>query len=65
MIVTVNQQEVDTQATSLQELAQALGLPAQGVAIAIDNRMIPRAEWERTPLREGASIIIIKAACGG
>ena len=36
-----------------------------GVAMALNNRMIPRADWGDTPLEEGASIVIIKAACGG
>ena len=44
---------------------QQLELPAQGVAIALHNRMIPRAEWEHTVLKEGDSLVIIKAACGG
>ena len=32
---------------------------------ALNNRMIPRADWGDTPLEEGASVVIIKAACGG
>ena len=43
----------------------AAGLPKQGVAIALHNRMVPRAEWENTALNEGDSLVIIKAACGG
>jgi len=40
-------------------------LPAKGVAIAIDNQLKPRSSWGDTLLQEGASITIIKAACGG
>ena len=29
------------------------------------SQIIPKAEWESTPLHEGANIVIIKAACGG
>ena len=42
-----------------------MNLPEQGVAIAIDNKMIPRAEWSEQSLHEGENIVIIKAACGG
>ena len=41
------------------------GVPTQGVAVAANNRMIPRTEWADYALSEGISIVIIKAACGG
>lgn len=65
MKVLVNNKEVETGATTLTQLAEELALPAQGIAIAVSNRMIPRTEWESYPLSEGAAIVIIKAACGG
>lgn len=65
MKLNINNQPTETQAQNLQELATELNLPAKGVAVAIANKMVPRAEWERTPIAEGASIVIIKAACGG
>lgn len=65
MIVHVNNKEVETKATTLAELAEQLEVAAQGVAIAIGSRMIPRADWNTTPLYPGTDIIIIKAACGG
>ncbi len=65
MKITVNNQERDTQSVNLLQLAAELSLPAQGVAMAMNNRMIPRTSWADTPLAEGASIVIIQAACGG
>ena len=47
------------------DLAASLQLPEQGVAVAVDNRMVPRTEWERTELKAEARVVIIKAACGG
>lgn len=63
--VIVNNKEVETKADTLLELTRELALPAQGVALAVNNRMIPRTEWEKQSLNEGAQIVIIKAACGG
>ena len=57
MQVFVNNKEVDTQATTLSTLIEQLGMPAQGVAAAVDNKMVPRTQW--------AKVTIIKAACGG
>ena len=65
MKITVNNQEIDTNATTLRQLAEVLSLPDRGVAVAVSNRMVPRTEWENYQLTEGASVVIIKAACGG
>lgn len=65
MKIIVNNREFITQATCLQMLAQELGLPEQGVAVAVNNQLIPRTEWSTYTLQEGASVVIIKAACGG
>jgi sulfur carrier protein len=65
MNVQINNQDRQTEARNLQDLAIELQLPQKGVAVAIDNQMIPRGSWAQTALQEGARIVIIKAACGG
>lgn len=65
MKIYINRKPTETSASNLAELASELSLPQAGVAMALDARMVQRAEWENTPLSEGAEIIIIKAACGG
>lgn len=65
MNVQINNQDHQTEARNLQDLAIELQLPQKGVAVAIDNQMIPRGNWAQTALQEGVRIVIIKAACGG
>lgn len=65
MKVTVNGKELETSASDLLQLSEELGLHTQGLAIAVNNRMIPRTSWKQQLLQECDSIIIIKAACGG
>ena len=65
MKIIINNKEAETKAANLSELAAELALPAKGVAVAVSNKMVPRTDWEQTSLTEGASIVIIKAACGG
>ena len=65
MKLRVNSQEVETEVQTLQEFSQELELASNGIAIAVNNRMIPRAEWESFTLSENDSIIIIKSVCGG
>ena len=65
MNVFVNSKETSTEYKTILELANELSLPEKGVAVAVDNKIVPRAEWATSPLKEGAQIVIIKAACGG
>ena len=65
MKVRINNNEVETQATTVAELAQEQKLPEKGVAVAISNEMVPRTEWAQRALTEGDDIVILKAFCGG
>lgn len=66
MKVQVNNKEVEMIPDStLTQLIAQLELPVQGIAIAVNNKMIPRTEWERFTLYENDNLVIIKAACGG
>ncbi len=65
MKVTINNKETETQALNVKQLSEEMSLPDTGVAIAVSNKMVPRVNWETTPIREGADIVIIKAFCGG
>ena len=38
---------------------------ARGVAVALDGEVVPRGEWEGTPLREGQSVEVLAAIQGG
>ena len=64
MTITVNGQSVTTQALCVSELCAQLSLEAM-VAIAINNRVVPRSEWAVTPLADGDKVVIIKMAYGG
>ncbi|WP_297242499.1 sulfur carrier protein ThiS [Prevotella sp.] len=65
MKIRINNKETDVQAESLLDLAKELSLPERGVAVAVNNRMIPRTDWQQTALKDDDNIVIIKAVCGG
>ena len=66
MKVQVNNKEVElTTGNTISALAAQLDLPPQGVAIALNNRMITRSQWAEQEIQNGDSLVIIKAACGG
>jgi thiazole synthase len=43
----------------------AAGEGGRGVAVALDGEVVPRGEWERTPLREGQAVEVLAAIQGG
>ena len=62
MKVQVNNKEVEiTPDSTLTQLTAQLELPVQGIAIAVNNKMIPRTEWEGFILHENDNLVIIKA----
>ena len=66
MKVQVNNKEVEIiPHSTITQLTAQLDLPAQGVAIAVNNQMIPRTDWDQFSLQENDKLVIIKAACGG
>ena len=50
---------------TLSELLAALVTPADGVAVAVNNRVVPRSEWTTATLHEADKVTIIRAVCGG
>ena len=66
MKVQVNNKEVEIADTStITQLTVQLELPTQGIAIAANNKMIPRTDWDSFTLHENDNLVIIKAARGG
>lgn len=66
MKVQVNNKEMEINiSTTVGQLADKLELPSAGVAVAVNNQMLPRAEWSASMLQENDNIVVIKAACGG
>ena len=50
---------------TLADLLVDLGLPRDGIAVAVDDHVVPRGEHETRTLHEGARIEIIRAVGGG
>ena len=66
MNIVVNGEKVEVPGgASVKLLADMQNLPDKGVAVAVNNDMVPRTEWENRLLNEGDDVIIIRAVCGG
>ncbi|WON93174.1 MULTISPECIES: sulfur carrier protein ThiS [unclassified Sphingobacterium] len=68
MELTINHQIrfFDPTLTSLESLLLLeLSGQTQGVAVAINNKVIPKKDWATTPLKPHDQIILITASQGG
>ena len=65
MEVIINGRPTSTSARNLAELIASQGINTLGIAVALGARVIPRDQWEKTPLQPGDIITLIRATQGG
>jgi sulfur carrier protein len=67
MMVFVNDKPRELSAPApLAQLLEELGLRAPaGIAVAINDTVVPRSEWSHRALADGDRLLIIQAAQGG
>lgn len=67
MEITVNNKPRTFAGESLQlmELLQACEMPQKGIAVAINNKVVRKGDWSSTEVKDGDSIMVIQAVCGG
>jgi sulfur carrier protein len=65
MIVVVNEQKVEVdERTTVAALLETLGYPDRGVAVAMDDAVLPRSNWAAR-LFDGARLEVVTAVQGG
>lgn len=65
MEIVLNGVKTATAAQTLSELLAEQRIPTAGLAVAVGMRIVRRADWETTPVGEGAEITLIRATQGG
>lgn len=67
MEITINNQlkKVDSEFTIQQLIDLELADKQKGIAVAINNSVIPKTEWAKHFIKANDSILIIKATQGG
>jgi sulfur carrier protein len=66
MIIILNgsQKEV-AEGANLADLVAKLSSAPSGIAVAIDDEVVPRRSWDVTTLSEGACVEVLTAVQGG
>lgn len=66
MEITVNGKAFEVNdSITVGEIPALAGINSESIAIAVENRVIRKAEWSSTKLNNGDRVTVIKAVCGG
>ncbi len=67
MRVDVNGESRETEAKSVGDLLRELGVDTgrRGSAVAVNDRVVPRGDWDATKLTEADRVEVIRAVQGG
>ena len=66
MQIKVNDQPLDIASSlSLQQLLRQINQSEQGVAMAVNQKIVSRSQWATEMLRDGDEITLIRATAGG
>jgi sulfur carrier protein len=57
--------EVPSRATVADAVTAAGADGRRGIAVAVEGAVVPRSEWDRTPLEEDQQIEVLHAVQGG
>lgn len=61
-----DERDIEGEQLDLTDLLEALEVEQRrGVAVAVNNRVIPRSQWAEHRLEEGDAVEIIRATQGG
>lgn len=66
MKIYINQKETEVETgKTVGDLVKAQNLPENGVAIAVNGKLVQRKDWVDTELKENDAVLIVNAAYGG
>jgi sulfur carrier protein len=66
MEITINNEtKIIDQSNLLSVISSVLGDKTKGIAVAVNQTVIPKTSWETTELKENDKVMIIKATQGG
>lgn len=66
MKITVNDQPMELMAPlAIQQLLEHLKQTQPGMALAINQTIIPRSEWNTHQINDGDNILLFQAIAGG
>jgi len=65
MKLTINGESKDVNISTLDQWAVAEFENAKGIAIAVNDCVVPSSKWNSCKLNDGDNILVVTATCGG
>lgn len=67
MKVVINHKEINLPegVRTIADMLSCQDISESGHAVAVDNKVVPRTQWDEYVLADGAKVTVIKAVCGG
>lgn len=67
MTIKINNEHVELSEVTLNvsEILTLRNIPLGGTAVAINNKLITRSNWDMTTVKDGDNLTVISAAFGG
>lgn len=66
MEITLNNESKIIEQLSLEQLVRStLGDKTRGIAVAVNQRIVPKNQWNSVSLKDKDAVLIIKATQGG
>ncbi len=65
MNISLNNRVQSVNSQTLSQLIEELSIETKGIAIGVNNRVVPRTQWSETKLEEGDKVVIVSAVFGG
>lgn len=66
MNLTINSEPKQFSGKNISELVQSLNISrTNGIAFAVNEKVVPKSEWEKFELKENDKVLLIKATQGG
>lgn len=65
--IVLNGEKAEVRAQTVAELLREIGIPADrpGVAVAVNEEVVPRSRWEERRLNDGDCVEVIRPVQGG
>jgi len=65
MSIFINDKKQAVKAVNVYQLLQEIGVEQEGMALALNEEVITKHNWEKTTLNENDKILIFTATAGG
>lgn len=64
-MIKVNGEWEEFMPESVAQMLKRRGIDSRGIAVALHGDVVPRSQWDRAIIDDGATIEIVTAAAGG